>query len=64
MNSVNKQEPPKNLISQALEHLRNSNLEDLKKSVEFIINNYPNGSTSWLLLGIFYNIHNKFKLSH
>ena len=52
-------EPPIGLINIAIENITSNNLHGLKSCIDKMISEYKNGSTSWLFLGIYYNIINE-----
>ncbi|MAZ80004.1 MAG: hypothetical protein CMD72_04585 [Gammaproteobacteria bacterium] len=57
-NKINIGEPDLGIINLAVDKIDNSKLDELQLIVEEMVGKFPNGSTSWLFLSIFYNLKN------
>ena len=48
-------QPPRETVNQILNLFNTDDFEKLQNEINKVLTNFPNGSTSWLLLGMFYN---------
>ena len=48
-------QPPRETVNQILNLFNTDDFEKLQNEINKVLTNFPIGSTSWLLLGMFYN---------